>query len=160
MSLSSDLKDMSPMVLTCDGPDKFFDSHKLVLNVPFSDSKRVGVFCAQGECTGGASSHPDPSSAYQILSFLVYISPFFPSLFVTLTTTYKQTLHQDTTYYPRNRFDNYFHFTEGKTEAQRHEFTVFRSHTICVRTGLLRAKAPPLFTAPISSPLPSSGQSV
>ncbi|KAF6345268.1 peptidyl arginine deiminase 1 [Rhinolophus ferrumequinum] len=43
-----DLKDMSPMVLTCDGPDKFFDSHKLVLNVPFSDSKRVGVFCAKG----------------------------------------------------------------------------------------------------------------
>ncbi|KAM5270263.1 protein-arginine deiminase type-1 isoform 1-T1 [Hipposideros larvatus] len=47
MSLD-DLKDMSPMVLTCDGPDKLFDSHKLVLNVPFSDSKRVGVFCARG----------------------------------------------------------------------------------------------------------------
>ncbi|EPQ03026.1 Protein-arginine deiminase type-1 [Myotis brandtii] len=38
---------MSPMVLTCDGPDKLFDNHKLVLNVPFSDSKRVGVFCAR-----------------------------------------------------------------------------------------------------------------
>ncbi|XP_016074937.1 PREDICTED: protein-arginine deiminase type-1 [Miniopterus natalensis] len=47
MSLD-DLKDMSPMVLTCDGPDKLFHSHKLVLNVPFSDCKRVGVFCARG----------------------------------------------------------------------------------------------------------------
>uniref|UniRef100_A0A8C0MR70 protein-arginine deiminase n=1 Tax=Canis lupus familiaris TaxID=9615 RepID=A0A8C0MR70_CANLF len=43
-----DLQDMSPMVLSCDGPDRLFDSHKLVLNVPFSDSKRVGVFCARG----------------------------------------------------------------------------------------------------------------
>ncbi|KAM8792219.1 protein-arginine deiminase type-1 [Rhynchonycteris naso] len=43
-----DLKDMSPMVLTCDGPDKVFDNHKLVLNVPFSDAQRVGVFCARG----------------------------------------------------------------------------------------------------------------
>lgn len=98
MPLSSDLKDMSPMVLTCDGPDKLFDSHKLVLNVPFSDSKRVGVFCARGEWTGGDSS--------QNLASLVYIPPFFPSLFVTLTTTYKQMLHQDTTYYPRRRFDS------------------------------------------------------
>lgn len=47
--LSSDLKDMSPMVLTCNGPDKLFDNHKLVLNVSHSDSKRVGVFCARGE---------------------------------------------------------------------------------------------------------------
>ncbi|XP_059936206.1 protein-arginine deiminase type-1-like [Mesoplodon densirostris] len=43
-----DLQDMSPMVLSCDGPDELFDSHKLVLNVPFSDSRRVGVFCARG----------------------------------------------------------------------------------------------------------------
>ncbi|XP_054435593.1 protein-arginine deiminase type-1 [Pteronotus mesoamericanus] len=43
-----DLKDMSPMVLTCDGPDKVFDSHKLVLKVPLSDARRVGVFCARG----------------------------------------------------------------------------------------------------------------
>ncbi|KAM7098531.1 protein-arginine deiminase type-1 isoform 1-T1 [Molossus nigricans] len=42
-----DLKDMSPMVLTCDGPNGLFDNHKLVLHVPFSDSKRVGVFCAR-----------------------------------------------------------------------------------------------------------------
>ncbi|XP_058409008.1 protein-arginine deiminase type-1 [Diceros bicornis minor] len=47
MSLD-DLQDMSPMVLSCDGPDKLFDSHKLVLNVPFSDAKRVRVFCARG----------------------------------------------------------------------------------------------------------------
>ncbi|ELK10468.1 Protein-arginine deiminase type-1 [Pteropus alecto] len=43
-----DLKDMSPMVLTCDGPDKLFDNHMLVLNVSYSDSKRLGVFCARG----------------------------------------------------------------------------------------------------------------
>ncbi|XP_004377261.1 protein-arginine deiminase type-1 [Trichechus manatus latirostris] len=44
----ADLQDMSPMVLSCDGPDKIFDNHKLVLNVPWSDSERVGVFCARG----------------------------------------------------------------------------------------------------------------
>ncbi|XP_032502187.1 protein-arginine deiminase type-1-like [Phocoena sinus] len=43
-----DLQDMAPMVLSCDGPDELFDSHKLVLNVPFSDSRRMGVFCARG----------------------------------------------------------------------------------------------------------------
>ncbi|KAI5946934.1 Protein-arginine deiminase type-1 [Manis javanica] len=43
-----DLQDMSPMVLTCDGPDELFNSHKLVLNVPFSDSQRVRVFHARG----------------------------------------------------------------------------------------------------------------
>ncbi|KAB1268802.1 Protein-arginine deiminase type-1 [Camelus dromedarius] len=43
-----DLQDMSPMVLSCDGPDELFDNHKLILNVPLSDSKRVGVFCARG----------------------------------------------------------------------------------------------------------------
>ncbi|KAK2106033.1 Protein-arginine deiminase type-1 [Saguinus oedipus] len=46
--LSPDLQDMSPMLLSCNGPDKLFDSHKLVLNVSFSDSKRVRVFCARG----------------------------------------------------------------------------------------------------------------
>ncbi|XP_077007223.1 protein-arginine deiminase type-1 isoform X1 [Tamandua tetradactyla] len=44
----ADLQDMSPMVLSCHGPDELFDSHKLVLKVPSSDSKRVGVFCARG----------------------------------------------------------------------------------------------------------------
>lgn len=67
--LSSDLKDMSPMVLTCDGPDKLFDNHTLVLKVSYSDSKRVGVFCARGEWPGGASSHPALSSASHTLSF-------------------------------------------------------------------------------------------
>ncbi|XP_045715332.1 protein-arginine deiminase type-1 isoform X1 [Phyllostomus hastatus] len=43
-----DLKDMSPMVLTCNGPDRLFDTHKLVMKTPFSDSRRVGVFCARG----------------------------------------------------------------------------------------------------------------
>ncbi|KAM6216930.1 protein-arginine deiminase type-1-like [Rhynchocyon petersi] len=48
LSSLADLQDMSPMVLTCDGPDELFDNHKLVLSVPFPDSKRVGVFCARG----------------------------------------------------------------------------------------------------------------
>uniref|UniRef100_A0A8D1HH41 Protein-arginine deiminase n=1 Tax=Sus scrofa TaxID=9823 RepID=A0A8D1HH41_PIG len=43
-----DLQDMSPMVLSCGGPEELFDNHKLVLSVPFSDSKRLGVFCARG----------------------------------------------------------------------------------------------------------------
>lgn len=58
MPLASDLKDMSPMVLTCGGPDKLFDSHKLVLSVPFSDSQRVGVFCARGEWSGALPPLP------------------------------------------------------------------------------------------------------
>lgn len=57
------------MVLTCDGPDKLFDNHTLVLKVSYSDSKRVGVFCARGEWPGGASSHPALSSASHTLSF-------------------------------------------------------------------------------------------
>ncbi|XP_003783909.1 protein-arginine deiminase type-1 [Otolemur garnettii] len=43
-----DLLDMSPMVLSCDGPDEIFNKHKLILNVPISDSRKVGVFCARG----------------------------------------------------------------------------------------------------------------
>uniref|UniRef100_A0A8D0QI10 Protein-arginine deiminase n=1 Tax=Sus scrofa TaxID=9823 RepID=A0A8D0QI10_PIG len=43
-----DLQDMSPMVLSCGAPEELFDNHKLVLSVPFSDSKRLGVFCARG----------------------------------------------------------------------------------------------------------------
>ncbi|XP_036206976.1 protein-arginine deiminase type-1 isoform X2 [Myotis myotis] len=67
-----DLKDMSPMVLTCDGPDKLFDNHKLVLNVPFSDSKRVGVFCARG---GNSLSHYKQVLGPQHLSYEVERQP-------------------------------------------------------------------------------------
>ncbi|XP_070260298.1 protein-arginine deiminase type-1 [Myotis yumanensis] len=67
-----DLKDMSPMVLTCDGPDKLFDNHKLVLNVPFSDSKRVGVFCARG---GSSLSHYKQVLGPQHLSYKVERQP-------------------------------------------------------------------------------------
>lgn len=73
---SPDLQDMSPMVLSCDGPDSLFDSHKLVLSVPFSDSKRVGVFCARGEWPAGLLSPLSCSpSASQTLSSLVHIPP-------------------------------------------------------------------------------------
>lgn len=44
-----DLQDMSPMVLSCDGPDDLFKSHKLVLKASLPDSRRLGVFCARGE---------------------------------------------------------------------------------------------------------------
>lgn len=44
-----DLQDMSPMVLSCDGPDELFESHKLVLKASLSDSRRLKVFCARGE---------------------------------------------------------------------------------------------------------------
>ncbi|XP_020009360.2 protein-arginine deiminase type-1 [Castor canadensis] len=43
-----DLQDLSPMVLSCGGPDELFQSHKLVLKVSASDSKRARVFCARG----------------------------------------------------------------------------------------------------------------
>ncbi|XP_021118565.1 protein-arginine deiminase type-1 isoform X3 [Heterocephalus glaber] len=48
-----DLQDMSPIVLTCDGPDELFDRHKLVLSVSLSDSRRVRVFRARAP--GGTS---------------------------------------------------------------------------------------------------------
>lgn len=70
--LSPDLQDMSPVVLTCDAPDELFDSYKLVLNVPLSDSKRMRVFCTRGKWPGGASSLPTPGSASQIISFFSY----------------------------------------------------------------------------------------
>ncbi|XP_058427111.1 protein-arginine deiminase type-1 isoform X2 [Marmota monax] len=47
MSLE-DLQDMSPMVLSCDGPDEVFHSHRLVLKAPWPDSRRVRVFCPRG----------------------------------------------------------------------------------------------------------------
>ncbi|KAM6172196.1 protein-arginine deiminase type-1 [Erethizon dorsatum] len=43
-----DLQDMSPIVLTCHGPDELFDRHKLVLSVSLSDSRRVRVYHARG----------------------------------------------------------------------------------------------------------------
>ncbi|NP_062205.1 protein-arginine deiminase type-1 [Rattus norvegicus] len=43
-----DLQDMSPMVLSCDGPDDLFKSHKPVLKASLPDSRRLGVFCARG----------------------------------------------------------------------------------------------------------------
>lgn len=68
------------MVLTCDGPDKLFHSHKLVLNVPFSDCKRVGVFCARGEWPGGASLCP--------------VHPLLPKLFLLLSSTPLPSFHR------------------------------------------------------------------
>ncbi|KAM5248692.1 protein-arginine deiminase type-1 [Ctenodactylus gundi] len=41
-----DLQDMSPMVLTCDGPDELFSRHQLVLDASLSDASRVRVFLA------------------------------------------------------------------------------------------------------------------
>ncbi|XP_051027269.1 protein-arginine deiminase type-1 [Acomys russatus] len=43
-----DLQDMSPMVLSCGGPDALFENHKLVLKVSLPDSRRLRVFCARG----------------------------------------------------------------------------------------------------------------
>lgn len=72
------------MVLTCDGPDELFNSHKLVLNVPFSDSQRVRVFHARGEWPGRALSFSAPSSASQTLSFS-YPQLSLPSMFLQLS---------------------------------------------------------------------------
>uniref|UniRef100_A0A8D2LCA0 protein-arginine deiminase n=1 Tax=Varanus komodoensis TaxID=61221 RepID=A0A8D2LCA0_VARKO len=46
---SSDLRDMSLMILTTRGPDDIFDDHQLVLHVSASDDNKVGVFHAQGK---------------------------------------------------------------------------------------------------------------
>lgn len=95
------------MVLTCDGPDKLFDSHKLVMKTPFSDSRRVGVFCARREWPGGASSCRASASASQtLLSPLVRTFPFLPAPLATLTTAYKQPLLLDTTNCPGRRLHN------------------------------------------------------
>lgn len=51
-----DLQDMSPMVLSCGGPDELFESHKLVLKASLPDSRRLKVFCAQGEWLGPITS--------------------------------------------------------------------------------------------------------
>ncbi|XP_004603434.2 protein-arginine deiminase type-1 [Sorex araneus] len=67
-----DLQDMSPLVLTCGGPDQLFKSHKLVMSVPFSDAKRVGVFCARG---GSALSDYKQVLGPQRLSYEVERKP-------------------------------------------------------------------------------------
>ncbi|XP_055467238.1 protein-arginine deiminase type-1 [Psammomys obesus] len=43
-----DLQDMSPVVLSCRGPDELFESHKLFLKASLPDSRRLRVFCARG----------------------------------------------------------------------------------------------------------------
>uniref|UniRef100_A0A8C6R448 Peptidyl arginine deiminase, type I n=2 Tax=Nannospalax galili TaxID=1026970 RepID=A0A8C6R448_NANGA len=48
LSSLEDLQDMSLMVLSCSGPDQLFESHKLVLKVSLSDSRRLRVYCARG----------------------------------------------------------------------------------------------------------------
>ena len=72
VSGSTDLEDMSVMVLRTQGPAALFDDHKLVLHASSSDAKRARVFHACGEfmpilpCEGrdrvGASGSP-PGSA-------------------------------------------------------------------------------------------------
>lgn len=69
-----DLQDMSPMVLSCGGPDELFESHKLVLKASLSDSRRLKVFCARGEWL------------WPVISFLLPcslgLSPFSNSLWL------------------------------------------------------------------------------
>ncbi|KAM4873380.1 protein-arginine deiminase type-1-like [Thomomys bottae] len=43
-----DLQDMSPMMLSCRGPEDIFRSHTLLLKVSPPDSQRLRVFCARG----------------------------------------------------------------------------------------------------------------
>ncbi|XP_075047431.1 protein-arginine deiminase type-1-like [Mixophyes fleayi] len=44
MPNSADLKDMSPMVLTAEGPDEIFDDYKLILSISTPDSRRLKVY--------------------------------------------------------------------------------------------------------------------
>ncbi|XP_056397928.1 protein-arginine deiminase type-1-like isoform X1 [Hyla sarda] len=41
---AADVKDMSPMVLTAEGPDEIFDDYKLTMKVSSSDAKRLRVY--------------------------------------------------------------------------------------------------------------------
>ncbi|KAM4651233.1 protein-arginine deiminase type-1-like [Discoglossus pictus] len=45
----ADLKDMSPMVLTADGPDEFFDDHQITLSVSTKDSSKLRVYYIRGK---------------------------------------------------------------------------------------------------------------
>ncbi|XP_068097789.1 protein-arginine deiminase type-1-like [Hyperolius riggenbachi] len=41
---AADVKDMSPMILTAEGPDEIFDDYKLILDVSPSDSEKLRVY--------------------------------------------------------------------------------------------------------------------
>lgn len=56
--LPPDLQDMSPMVLSCEGPEELFLRHKLVLEASWPDSRRMRVFCARGEWRGPSPPRP------------------------------------------------------------------------------------------------------
>lgn len=84
-TLSPDLKDMSPMVLSCGGPDNIFDSHKLILNVSLPDAKRLRVFCARGKRPGMEDGlcHGTPFisslSVFPALPSLLHHTPGIPN---------------------------------------------------------------------------------
>ncbi|XP_073512252.1 protein-arginine deiminase type-1-like [Phyllobates terribilis] len=41
---AADVKDMSPMILTVEGPDEIFDDHKVILQISSSDTNRLRVY--------------------------------------------------------------------------------------------------------------------
>ncbi|XP_040271394.1 protein-arginine deiminase type-1-like [Bufo bufo] len=41
---ATDIKDMSPMILTAEGPDKIFDDYKVILEISSSDANRLRVY--------------------------------------------------------------------------------------------------------------------
>ncbi|XP_073426372.1 protein-arginine deiminase type-1-like isoform X2 [Dendrobates tinctorius] len=41
---TADVKDMSPMILTAEGPDEIFDDHKVILQISSSDANRLRVY--------------------------------------------------------------------------------------------------------------------
>lgn len=73
LSGSTDLEDMSVMVLRTQGPAALFDDHRLVLHTSSDDAKRARVFHAYGEfmhsTPGGASVSP-PGAGRQALLWL------------------------------------------------------------------------------------------
>ncbi|KAM4703207.1 protein-arginine deiminase type-1-like [Rhinophrynus dorsalis] len=42
---SADLKDMSPMILTAEGPDEIFDKYQVILHISASDATKLRVYC-------------------------------------------------------------------------------------------------------------------
>ncbi|CAH2318422.1 -arginine deiminase type-1-like [Pelobates cultripes] len=42
---SADIKDMSPMILTAEAPEEFFDDHQVILHIASSDADKLRVYC-------------------------------------------------------------------------------------------------------------------
>lgn len=73
--LPTDVKDMSPMILTAEGPDEIFDDYKVVLKVSSSDANRLRIY--QKKSTMARIPPPHLSQ----VSLQTPLSPLHPGYF-------------------------------------------------------------------------------